>query len=1065
MKTMAAVLRSRRWLVVLAVTALGGCRGAAAAEPAAAAPGAGKDVFYFIPHTHWEGAVFKTREEYLDMGLPNILRALALLKAHPNYRFVLDQACYVKPFLERHPEEEPAFRKFVQEGRLAIVGGTDVMPDVNMPGGESFVRQVLYGKGYFRQKLGVDVTVSWQLDTFGHHPQMPQLLRLGGYESFWFFRGVPDMDTPSEFLWEGLDGSRIPAFWLPQGYAHAYGSPPTRPAFSRWMKRRFDSLGPQCPFNDRVGLAGADVCEPEEHVPVLVEQHNCTPDALELKFAPLPESLSAELTAAGEVPQANFARVSGYEAETMPHQGGAEEADAEAGNQRTWVARPTRDQSSFLVFGPYDELPPGTYLTVYRLKLLETTDKDIATVDASIGGKLFLGSRTLTAGDLPTGKFASVPLMIEVAERHRDGRLEFRVSWPGNASLALDSITVFRLEGGASKPPGPKVAPLELRIAVPADYEQVVAARSDRPVVTGELNPIFQGTYSSRIELKQQTRELERLLTTAEKLGVICNWLGVPTDDPAVWRAWEPVLFNQAHDLASGVMTDRVYGDTLAGNDFSRRLAVELVDTGVERVAAQIDTRGDGIPLVVWNTLGWSRSDVAEADVEIAAAGVRHLRLADGAGQAVPHQIVSAERSADGGLLRARIAFLARDVPALGHAVYHVRPECAAPLGSEPPASPAAGPPNEPGVIENEYYRVTFNPAGGAITGILVKAGQWQALAGPVVVSRAEDRGDFWEIGRPLDGGSRIAMTGRQAVPQPGQAIFSGVGTAAPGAAEAGPVFSEFSAAHPFGNGAFSTRVRLYAGLRRIDIRTQLVNNEKFVRYQALFPTSIQGGRTVHEIPFGAVERPAAIEFPAQNWADYGDGKQGVAVLNRGLPGNLTTDGTMLLSLARATAIVAYGFGGGYEPGMSSDSGFELGRQLTFDYALVPHAGDWRQAGVYRDGMEFNHPLLARTAGTHSGVLPKRWGLLDIAPQNVVVSALKPGADGIAVLRVYEAAGQPTKAALRFSATVEAAEEVNLMEDPGNKLAVADNGLQFDLRAWEIKTIKLRLGTHAALSR
>jgi alpha-mannosidase len=347
----------------------------------------------------------------------------------------------------------------------------------------------------------------------------------------------------------------------------------------------------------------------------------------------------------------------------------------------------------------------------------------------------------------------------------------------------------------------------------------------------------------------------------------------------------------------------------------------------------------------------------------------------------------------------------------------------------------------------------------------LVKAGQWQALAGPVVVSRAEDRGDLWEIDRPLDGGSRIAMTGRPPVPQPGKAIFSGDSTAEPGTAAAGPVFSEFSAAHPFGNGAFGTRVRLYAGLRRIDIRTQLVNNEKFVRYQASFPTSIQGGRTVHEIPFGAVERPAAVEFPAQNWADYGDGKQGVAVLNRGLPGNLTTDGTMLLSLARATAIVAYGFGGGYEPGMSSDSGFELGRQLTFDYALVPHAGDWRQAGVYRDGMEFNHPLLARTAGTHSGELPKRWGLLDIAPQNVVVSALKPSADGTAVLRVYEATGQPTAAKLRLSATVEAAEEANLMEDSGHKLAVADNGLQFDLRAFEIKTIKLRLGAHAALSR
>ena len=203
------------------------------------------------------------------------------------------------------------------------------------------------------------------------------------------------------------------------------------------------------------------------------------------------------------------------------------------------------------------------------MKLLESTDKDIATVDSSIDGQLFLGSRKLTADDLQAGKFASVPLVIDVTESQY-GRLEFRIDWHGNASLAVDSITAFRLEDDASTPQSLKVTPLQVRFAVPTDYEKAVAARPDRPVIKGELNPIFQGTYSSRIELKQWTRELERLLTTAEELGALCNWLGVPTDDQAVWRAWEPVLFNQAHDLASGVMTDRVYEDTIRGFEFSK---------------------------------------------------------------------------------------------------------------------------------------------------------------------------------------------------------------------------------------------------------------------------------------------------------------------------------------------------------------------------------------------------------------------------------------------------------------------------------------------------------------
>jgi len=145
-----------------------------------------KPTFWLIEHTHWEGAVFKTREGYLEMGLPHILMALNLLKTQPSLRFVLDQAAYVKPFLERYPEEVAAFRQFVAEGRLQLVGGSDVMNDCNIPGGEMIVRQIQYGKRFFRDALGVDVTTWWALDTFGHNAQMPQILRRAGFRSMSF---------------------------------------------------------------------------------------------------------------------------------------------------------------------------------------------------------------------------------------------------------------------------------------------------------------------------------------------------------------------------------------------------------------------------------------------------------------------------------------------------------------------------------------------------------------------------------------------------------------------------------------------------------------------------------------------------------------------------------------------------------------------------------------------------------------------------------------------------------------------------------------------------------------
>jgi alpha-mannosidase len=831
--------------------------------------------FFCIPHTHWEGAVFKTREEYLEMGLPHILRALHLLKAHPQYRFTLDQACYVQPFLERHPEEETTFRQFVAEGRLAIVGGTDVMLDVNMPGGESFVRQVLYGKQYFRRKLGIDVTVGWQLDTFGHHAQMPQLLKLAGYQSFWFFRGVASWDVPTEFLWEGLDGSRIPAFWLAQGYSTLYMTPKTLPEFTAFIKQRYEELAPFTTSPDRVGIAAWDVGEPEEHLPVLLEQFNRQAD------------------------------------------------------------RPCR-----------------------------------------------------------------------------------------------------------------------LQFAVPADFQAAAAKVPDRPVIAGELNPIFQGTYSSRIELKQRTRELETLLTTAEKLGVLLRSQGVAEDDAELWRAWEPLLFNQAHDLMSGVMTDHVYDDTLRGYDFSRRLAEEQVHTRLQEFIARIDTRGEAIPLVVFNTLGWTRTDVAEVTVGFSDPGVRDVRLFDSAGQAVPVQILDAQRYEDGTLVQARIAFVPRDVPALGCATYRLLPQTAR------ATVPQLNEPQDLAMLENEFYRLQLNPVTGAITKLAVKDGNWNALNGPGnVVAMEEDRGDFWELYRRLDGGSRIAMTEPHGPPQPGKAVFSTDQMGEQGQTRRGSVLSELTVSHPFsGKGHFQTTIRLYTGLRRIEIRTKILNHDSNVRYRVLFPTGLKQGESVHEIPFGAIRRPDGIEFPAQNWVDWNNSEKGVALLNRGLPGNNVVHGTMMLSLLRSTRIVGYAYMGGYEAGMGSDSGLELGKELTFDYALVPHVGDWREATLWRDGQEFNNPLIARTATSHSGVLPSRWGFLSISHPYVVVSALKTGEKTGVVLRVYEAAGQATEQVrIRLASHIASAEEVNLMEDRGQTLHVDNDAVQIRLRPFEVKTLRFLL--------
>jgi alpha-mannosidase len=612
-----------------------------------------------------------------------------------------------------------------------------------------------------------------------------------------------------------------------------------------------------------------------------------------------------------------------------------------------------------------------------------------------------------------------------------------------------------------------KDAPFTMKVGTPGDFEKAVADRKDLPVDKTDFNPIFQGTYSSRIELKHWMRTMEAKLTAAEKLAALGTSFGKHAiSDGMLWRAWEPVLFNETHDLASGVMTNHVYDDTVRGYQFSNQLADEMIDTGLKVLTERIDTRagetkGAIVPVVVFNPLGWARSDIAEVTVGFGAAaadGTKEVGIVDAEGKPVPAQLIEEQRYPDGTLLQAKLLFIARDVPAMGYAMFEV---VASPANAA--AAKRATPTNAP-TIESDAYRVTFDASTGAITSLRVKDGDWEVLDRPTgnVVSRQEDKGDLWELYQGLNGGQNVKMTRKQPPPKtgdPGVKLSSEFKAKEPGKVTTGPVFSELEVAHPFGSGNFATRVRVYNGLPRIDVRTKLVNNEKLVRYQVQFPTTIRSGKAVRAIPFGAVEQPDGVEYPAQDWTDYSDPARGFALLNSGQPGNVVSSGTMMLSLMRAHNLGAYGFGGGLEPGMSSESGMQLGREITLDYALRPHAGSWQQARVYQDGMAFNRPLIVRKPQRHPGPLPKRWSMLTVGQPNVVLSALKPGGDGSLVVRVFEAEGKATRgASLRFASKVGKAESVNALEKPlGDAVRVEKDGVTFDLHPFEIKTVRVSL--------
>ena len=88
--------------------------------------------------------------------------------------FVLEQTVSLRKYLERRPEKRDILRKLARDGRFELLAGGEVIPDANMPMGESLVRNMLYGILWAEKTLGVSVTTGCRTDGFGSSAQIPQ---------------------------------------------------------------------------------------------------------------------------------------------------------------------------------------------------------------------------------------------------------------------------------------------------------------------------------------------------------------------------------------------------------------------------------------------------------------------------------------------------------------------------------------------------------------------------------------------------------------------------------------------------------------------------------------------------------------------------------------------------------------------------------------------------------------------------------------------------------------------------------------------------------------------------
>jgi alpha-mannosidase len=238
---------------------------------------------------------------------------------------------------------------------------------------------------------------------------------------------------------------------------------------------------------------------------------------------------------------------------------------------------------------------------------------------------------------------------------------------------------------------------------------------------------------------------------------------------------------------------------------------------------------------------------------------------------------------------------------------------------------------------------------------------------------------------------------------------------------------------------------------KQADVDNEIDWHESHILLKAAFPLAASGPFATYEIPYGTIDRAttrnnswekAQFEVPAMRWADLGNGKHGLSVLNQTKYGYDAVGNQLRLTLLRSPKW----------PDPEADMGHH-----SFHYALYPHAGSWKDALTVRKGYEYNYPLTAIVTTAHAGALPATHSFVSVTPENVVLTAVKKAEDtkGL-IFRVYEWAGKNATAEFHVPAGASGATVTNMQETPeGSPLTVTGDVVKVAIHPYEILTIRV----------
>ncbi len=578
-------------------------------------------------------------------------------------------------------------------------------------------------------------------------------------------------------------------------------------------------------------------------------------------------------------------------------------------------------------------------------------------------------------------------------------------------------------------------------------------------------NPIVKKIYGERPALWlyihgpshqkaiKSSREGDILLTQLEKIATI-NALNEGSfkayPEARIRKAWEEKIYpDHGWGGKGGEITDAYFWQKY---DFARSEANDMMNVELVKLASSVKINNTkDRPILVFNSLSWTRSGVVKHELGFDPGTTRSVRIYDHQNQEVPVQLSDVTYHSDRSIHSATLNFIAPDLPSIGYKVFFVKTSDK----NEPVPMPKQGK-----RIENQFYIIEFGA--GGLNRIFDKE-----LNSELLLPEGFTAGEVFTLQSIGNGAGEFDQ-----VQQPDTTGFDKTGNYKTEwtLKEDGPVFAKYSYRQSIRNAVVEQNVLIYKNLKRIDFDLALLNWEGVLyrEYRMALPINSQNGKIVYEVPYGKLEVgademegdagerytvPAKDIHPRaiQNWVNVSSEKMGVT-LSSSVTGLDYVDiteqadqSTLIQPILLASRRSCHGLGNEY---------LQTGDHY-FHFSLNSHNPGWENG--YKFGVEANeHPLVVSDFKPFADAnLPGEKSFFKTDKQNVVISVMKKAEDSDAVIiRAVESEGKSSQVQFQSSFQMREIQKTNLIEQLQGKPFNPKDALEigkFSIETYQIK--------------